>query len=203
MNLYLQVALATGAWCFGHSFFVTHFWRDAVCRRIPGCPSLGRLVYVLAATASALVLFRWLESLPRTVIWSWPGWWQAVRAVGLFEAGLLFWLGARAYDLRFFLGLRQAVDRPAGGSPPPPVFSTAGILAQVRHPWYTGTVLFIVFILPFTDVNLVWRAVLVAYTFIGTELEERKLVLDLGPAYVSYRNRVPRFLPVRGKRLRD
>ena len=32
---------------------------------------------------------------------------------------------------------------------------------------------------PVTDVNLVWRGVFLFYTFIGTEIEERKLVVAL------------------------
>ena len=76
-----------------------------------------------------------------------------------------------------------------------PAFRTEGVLGYIRHPWYTGALLFLVFCLPVTDVNLVWRGVFVAYTVIGTELEERKLLEDLGEPYAAYRRRVPRFFP--------
>ena len=48
---------------------------------------------------------------------------------------------------------------------------------------------------PWTDVNLVWRGIFLAYTLIGTELEERKLLRDIGTPYAEYRSRVPRFFP--------
>lgn len=195
MNLPVQVAAATAAWCFFHSFFITHLWRDTVCRRAPSCAVYNRLVYVLASSASLGALFLWLGTLPATTVWTWSGWWQAVRVLGLLEAGVLFWLGSRAYDGRAFLGLRQIADHTRGGQARPPAFSTAGILGVVRHPWYTGTLLLLVFGLPYTTVNLVWRGVFLIYTLVGTELEERKLIRDLGETYLAYRRRVPRYFP--------
>lgn len=43
--------------------------------------------------------------------------------------------------------------------------------------------------------NAVWRGVFFAYTLIGTELEERKLLRQFGQDYADYRRRVPRFFP--------
>lgn len=195
MNLPVQVAAATAAWCFFHSFFITHLWRDTVCRRVPRCAAYNRLVYVAASSVSLGGLFLWLWSLPAQTVWTWSGWWQGVRVLGLLEAAVLFWLGARAYDGRAFLGLRQIADHAGGGEARPPAFSTAGILGMIRHPWYTGTLLVLVFGLPYTTVNLVWRGVFLIYTLIGTELEERKLIRDLGETYLEYRRRVPRYFP--------
>ena len=120
-----------------------------------------------------------------------------MRWIGLAESGVLFYLGARSYDNRAFLGLRQVTDHLAGLPQREPPFSDGGILGIIRHPWYAAGLLFVVFCLPYTDVNLVWRAVFVAYLLIGTELEERKLLADLGETYAAYRRRVPRFLPWR------
>ena len=76
-----------------------------------------------------------------------------------------------------------------------PPFRSDGILGVIRHPWYTGTILFLVFSLPVTDVNWVWRVVFLLYTIIGTELEERKLLVEIGDQYRDYRRNVPRFFP--------
>ena len=70
---------------------------------------------------------------------------------------------------------------------------------MIRHPWYAGTLLLLAFGLPVTDVNLAWRLVLAGYVLVGTELEERKLLADLGPVYAEYRQRVGRFLPRAGR----
>ena len=195
MNLYLQVALATGAWCLFHSLFITHLWRDTLCRLVPRCAVYNRLVYVVGSTLSLGLWFWWVRGLPETTVWTWDGLWQVIRFLGLLEAAVLFWLGTRAFDGRTFLGLTQITDHAAGRTPRQPAFSTAGILGVIRHPWYTGTLLLLVCGLDFTDINLVWRSVFLVYTLVGTELEERKLLAELGETYARYRRQVPRFFP--------
>ena len=197
----LWTALFTALWCFGHSLLVTHTVRDRVRALFPRYYIFDRIIYVIFSTASLGLLFIWLRTLPVQMLWDWPGWWQWVRWAGLAEAGLLFWLGAYHYNGRSFLGLTQIRDFVAGRAPEPPSFSTDGILAVIRHPWYTGTLVFLAFCLPLTDVNLVWRFVLAIYVLVGTELEERKLLRELGETYAAYRRQVPRFfpLPFRGK----
>ncbi len=195
MNLPIQVALVTAAWCFFHSLFITHFWRDTLCRLVPACAAYNRVVYVLASTLSLAAWYLWLRSLPETLVWAWHGPYQVIRVLGLLEAAVLFWLGSRAYDGRAFLGLRQVADHAAGRTPEAPAFSRRGVLGVIRHPWYTGTLLLLVCGLDYTDLNLVWRGVFLVYTLVGTELEERKLLRELGDTYAQYRRQVPRFFP--------
>jgi protein-S-isoprenylcysteine O-methyltransferase Ste14 len=195
MNLQLQVALATAAWCFFHSLFITHFWRDTICRRLPGCAAYGRLVYVVVSAASLGLWYWWVRGLPATTVWAWDGLWQVIRVIGLLEVAVLFWLGARVYDGKAFLGLRQIAEHAGGQYPTAPTISDRGVLGVIRHPWYTGTLILLVCGLDFTDLNLVWRGVFLVYTLVGTELEERKLLRELGETYAGYRSRVPRFFP--------
>jgi protein-S-isoprenylcysteine O-methyltransferase Ste14 len=193
MHPALQAAALSAAWCVLHSVFVTHRWRRFVDGSLPTLAPWRRLLYVTASTASFGAVALWIRTLPEQVLWTWDGAWAWIRWLGLAEAGLLFVLGARAYDGRAFLGLRQAADHLAGRTPRKAPLRTDGILGAVRHPWYAGTLVLLAFMLPVTDVNLAWRLVLAAYVLVGTELEERKLLADLGPAYAEYRGRVPRF----------
>ena len=190
-----SVAVWTTVWCLGHSWFVSHTWRDLVRRHFPRYHVFSRLVYVIFSLLSLGVLMSWIRILPAVTLFDWPGWWAWVRWLGIFEAVFLFWLGTRSYDNRSFLGVTQAVGYLSGRPTGEPRFRSAGILAVIRHPWYTGTLILIVFCLPFTDVNLVWRAIFLVYTLVGTELEERKLLKDFGAGYAAYRARVPRFFP--------
>jgi protein-S-isoprenylcysteine O-methyltransferase Ste14 len=197
------VGVLTTLWCIFHSFFVSHFWRGQVQRHFPRYHVFSRLVYVVFSTLSLLILMLWIRTLPTATLFTWTGGWAWIRLLGLAEAGFLFWLGIRSYDNRSFLGLTQAVNYLKGVSASEPAFRTGGILAVIRHPWYTGTLILLVFCLPYTDVNLVWRLVFLAYTLIGTQLEERKMLRDLGETYAAYRREVPRFFPLtrtRGRR---
>lgn len=195
MSSPLQAALVTAIWCALHSLFVTHAWRDFVNRNLPSYAPWQRLVYVGTSTATFLLLALWLRTLPENVLWDWPGWWSWVRWLGLAEAALILVLGTRAHDGRAFLGLTQLVDHHRGRAPRETPFRADGILGVIRHPWYTGALLLVVFCLPLTDVNLAWRGVMIVYLLVGTELEERKLLGELGETYADYRRRVPRFFP--------
>lgn len=200
MTAPLQAALATTLWCVLHSLFVTHAWRRFVARNLPSYEPWQRFAYVAVGTVTFLFLALWLRSLPERTLWVWEGWWRWVRGLGLADAGLLFLLGARVHDGNTFLGLRRLADHAAGRPPRAATFRQDGILGIIRHPWYLGTVLLLVFCLPYTDVNLAWRGVMLVYVLVGTELEERKLLRDLGNDYADYRRRVPRFVPLLRRR---
>ena len=193
-NLILT-ALWTTLWCVGHSWFVSHRWRAIVQGLFPRYHVFSRLIYVVFSTLSLMVLMLWIRTLPENILFTWTGGWTWIRWLGLAEAAFLFWLGIRSYDNRSFLGLTQALDYLKGNSATGPSFRESGILAIIRHPWYTGTLILLVFCLPWTDVNLVWRGIFIIYTLIGTELEERKLLRDFGAPYAEYRARVPRYFP--------
>lgn len=194
------VGLWTALWCLWHSLLATHRWRDLVHRLFPRWHVFSRVLYVVGSTLSLAVLLVWLRTLPERTIWSWTGAWALARWLGLAEAAFLFGAGARAYDNRHFLGLAQVRSYALGRAAAEPPFRADGILAVVRHPWYSGTLLLLVFGLPWTDINLVWRGVFIAYTLLGCELEERKLLRDLGSPYADYRRRVGRYWPRRRSR---
>lgn len=198
----LEVGLLAAAWCLLHSFFISLTWRRVLDRLPPRVRVWDRLVFVVCSTASLAALMILVHRHPARLLWDWPPLLVPVRWAGLAVAGLLFWLGARAHDGRAFLGLPQlrAAVGPAPSRHPP--LRAGGILDRIRHPWYAGTLLLLVFMRPFSDVNLVWRCTFFVYTLVGTQWEERKLLKEFGPAYADYRRRVPRYVPRLGPRRR-
>ena len=74
-------------------------------------------------------------------------------------------------------------------------FTTEGILAYVRHPWYSGAILLVWAFAEVTDVSLVSKAILTVYIIAGAMLEEQKLIHEIGEPYVAYRKKVPMFIP--------
>lgn len=195
MQTLMSVALASALWSFLHSLLITHRWQHWQKSKFPALEPFSRLVYVIFNTLTLGFLFLWWRSLPQTVLWDWEGPWQILRWTGILLAFGFFGMGAAAYDNRSFLGIKQVANHLGGISGGEPRFSRRGVLGRVRHPWYSGTLLFFVFCLPVTDVNLVWRGVFLIYTLIGTEIEERKLVVELGQKYMKYKREVGRFFP--------
>lgn len=74
---------------------------------------------------------------------------------------------------------------------------TQGPNAYVRHPLYAGTLLLLwsLFILfPLLN-NLIACTIITVYTFIGIHLEEKKLEIEYGDHYKTYRSKTPMIIP--------
>lgn len=74
---------------------------------------------------------------------------------------------------------------------------TDGMHTYMRHPLYSGTLLFIwglFFIFPLLN-NLISVIIITLYVLIGIEYEERKLIIEFGDAYKNYSLKVPRLIP--------
>ncbi|MGN6249688.1 MAG: methyltransferase family protein [Ginsengibacter sp.] len=78
-----------------------------------------------------------------------------------------------------------------------PELKVNGIHRYVRHPLYSGTILFVTglfFIFPTLN-NLIAVVLLIAYVLVGLIFEERKLIKEFGKAYIQYRSKVPKLIP--------
>ena len=82
------------------------------------------------------------------------------------------------------------------------VLETTGLHRYVRHPLYSGTLLFIwalLIIFPLVS-NLIACLVITVYTCIGIRIEEEKLVMEFGEGYRAYAASVPMLIPSLRKR---
>jgi len=104
-------------------------------------------------------------------------------------AAALFVLAARRYDMKIFLGLA-----PMEGGISSQGLDTGGVLALVRHPWYLAGLL-LVWSRDLTLADVLVNLVICAYLWIGSILEERKLVRVYGEVYRHYQRRVPMLVP--------
>ncbi len=89
---------------------------------------------------------------------------------------------------------------------PTPELKVSGIHKYVRHPLYSGTILFVCglfFVFP-TLSNLIAAVLLVLYILVGIVFEEKKLKREFGKAYVDYMSKVPGLFPFlrRGEMIR-
>jgi protein-S-isoprenylcysteine O-methyltransferase Ste14 len=78
-----------------------------------------------------------------------------------------------------------------------PVLEKGGLHAYMRHPLYSGTLLFIwalFLIFPFMG-NLIACVIITVYTLIGIRMEEKKLVIEFGEEYKSYAHQTPMLIP--------
>ena len=100
----------------------------------------------------------------------------------------------KQYDMGEFLGIRFGEDNE---------FRRKGILNQIRHPLYSGTILIIIamFLYSPTFGTLVTMVVTFLYLAIAIPLEEKKLIDLYGDDYRRYKKEVPSIFPrIRFKR---
>jgi len=190
-----SVALLWIAWCVLHSLLVSPrvvaFFKAAFKEKF----AFYRMGYVLFSLLSLAPLLLYQNSLVQRTFFVWHGPWMFARLFLLSYSIILFAGGLFSYNLKYFTGISQMqaflVKKPG----PVPPFVVKGILRYVRHPWYSGGLVFIWAFGPVTKITLVSKFVLSLYLLIGTFLEERKLLAEIGEPYFCYQQKVPMFIP--------
>lgn len=194
---YVILALLWITWCTLHSALIGLGVTSALRRRLPNAFRYYRIFYNLFAAVSLLPVLVYSYSLRGEMIVAWSSPWRIVP-IGLgVLAGMFFLAGARRYDLRQFIGLRQLEDeKTCSVLTDDCTLDTGGVLSVVRHPWYSGGIL-IVWARPLDTAAIVTNLIFCGYFVVGALLEERKLIVQFGQQYRDYQKRVSMLLPIK------
>ena len=194
---YMNLVLCWLAWCALHSAMISPKVTGALRRRFPGAFRYYRIFYNLIAVLTLIPVLAYSYSLKGEIIIGWSGPWRIVP-IGLGLLALAFFLaGARRYDFRQLIGLRQLQEEntcsvlTADCS-----LDTGGVLSVVRHPWYSGGIL-ILWARPLDMAAITTNLILCGYFIVGAILEERKLIAQFGQQYKDYRKRVSMLFPIK------
>ena len=186
-------------WCILHSLLITQRINRWVREQGGLIQGSYRIIYSLFSFFSLIPLIWYLYSLPQEVIFTWSGWLRIPQGILLLYAGLMCYAGYQVYDMKYLIGIRQWQSYKGNAVLSSLPFRCEGVLAYVRHPWYSSGFPILWAVAPITDVNLPVRIILTLYLIIGTLLEERKLVQESGQLYVRYQQQVPMLIPWRGR----
>lgn len=196
MNPYLILAISWIGWCVVHSALISLCAVNYLQKWMGPAFRYYRLFYNAVALVTFIPIAAYERSLGGSWIFRWEGAAVLGRACLLFVAAVLFVGGARHYDLRRFIGLRQLGEQTRKkGLAGTGHLHTTGILGATRHPWYAGAIA-LVWTRDIDGAVLVTNAIVTAYILVGTILEERKLVAEYGAEYRAYQKRVPMLLPL-------
>ena len=197
MTQYLTLALIWTLWCALHSLMISRPVTGWLSRRHPGPFRYYRLFYNGFALASLVGVLGFAAAARGPAVFSWSGPWRIFQAALFAAAFWFFAAGARRYDLRQFLGLRQALGQNTCAVLTDDCrLDTRGVLGLVRHPWYTGGIL-LVWARNLDAAAVVTNLVITAYFIVGAFLEEGKLRVQFGAAYDAYCRQVSMFLPLK------
>lgn len=198
----LLLALAWSACCALHSAMICETVTRRLRRRLGESFRYYRLVFNLVAGLTFVPLALYSASIAGDPVFRWKGAALASMRYGLLACAVaLFVAGGRHYSMGQFVGLSQLRGASAGGLASGGDIDSTGILALVRHPWYTATML-LLWAQDLDAAGLTVSSVLTAYVVVGTLLEERKLVSEFGDTYRDYQRRVSMFLPFKWLRAR-
>jgi len=182
-------------WCGLHSLLISATVSRWLAERGGAWKALHRLGYVLFSLVTLLPVLWYSHTLPPHLVVEPSSWLRVLQGLLLLYSLVMAIGGLRVYDGRTFVGIRQWQQYRQGQPNDPPSFCRTGILAYVRHPWYSGGLALLWGLPGLTDVSLVTRIILSLYLVVGTLLEERKLKSTFGQPYQDYCRTVPMLLP--------
>ena len=113
----------------------------------------------------------------------------------LVVVGILLLIAALLqYNLREFTGLQQLKNK---STTTINELKTSGLNSYVRHPLYFATLCLLwgYFLYHPTYLILVTAIISTIYIYVGTKLEEQKLIEDFGEAYKIYQKKVKMLVP--------
>jgi len=133
------------------------------------------------------------------VLFRWTGYMIFFKFCLLTIVLILFIAGGLKHDLLQFFGIRQIKSGKLHSTlSESGDIDTSGILSLTRHPWYLAAIIFIWISYQEMYVStLIVNILLTGYLVIGTVLEEKKLIIELGDSYRDYQRKVSMFFPTK------
>lgn len=154
-----------------------------------------RLFFNFVGVITLLPILYLVVWLPNQPLYSIPVFWRLFMLAGQVVAIFILAAALNKTDALDFAGLRQL-----GGKAEAPPLIVDGVYRWMRHPLYTGSMLFL-WLIPVVSVNFfVLNIAITLYFIIGAIFEERKLTRYFGKVYLEYKVRTPMFLPWPRKR---
>ncbi len=174
-----------------HSVLAAGVIKRIAINKMKGSYKYYRFMYSVLATVILVLVIDVHVSTPSVFIWQ-PPLIQEILSVALIISGLAIMI---ACTRKYFMDL-SGIDAILGKIRPL-VLQTGGMHKYVRHPLYSGTLLFVWAIFLYAPYwhNLISCVCITLYTLVGMYFEEKKLVVEYGDAYITYQKTVPGLVP--------
>ena len=189
---------------FIHSFLASNKAKQILIEKYGSLIAFYRFLYVLSAL---LLFYLFYQSFPkpRLMIYDLPKPFDLIVLVPQFLslAGIIWAL--KYFSIKEFLGIDQMfrwfnkeyniteVDERL-------TLRIEGPYKFCRHPLYLFSILFLCFRPEMDLFYLTALICIIAYFYIGSIFEEKKLIGRFGNIYIDYQKSVPRIFPVKSKR---
>jgi methanethiol S-methyltransferase len=184
------------AYCALHSYLISTRFTNLMTRVLRNYYSFYRLFFNLVSLVLLIPLIKYTgQADTRTIItYTYP--FSIVRyALIAGSLTVFFYAFFFNYDSVSFFGVRQILNfRKTRNRDASTEIRKNGLLGILRHPMYSALIVYL-WCQTFRVMDIVVNAVLTVYIIIGAKLEEAKLVLEFGDAYIQYQQEVPMLIP--------
>jgi methanethiol S-methyltransferase len=196
MEYVLIVSLWIG-YCALHSYLISIGFTNLMTRLLKNYYAFYRIFYVLISMILLIPLINLTAHSDMKIIITYDYPWSIVRYILISGALLMFfWTFFFNYDSLSFFGIRQILNfGKTKGNTSSDEMRKNGLLGIMRHPMYFALIIYL-WCQTFRIMDIVINIVLTIYVIIGTRLEEKKLVLEFGDAYIKYQQEVPMLIPL-------
>lgn len=198
---YLIIAILWTGYCALHSYLISVGVTNALAKLLKKYYSFYRLFYNLISLVLIIPLLKYTDHLDSTIIINYGLPLTIVRYILITASILIFlWAFFIDYDSLSFFGIRQIINQNKTKSTESSEgLKKKGLLGFVRHPMYFALIIYL-WCQTFTLAGIVVNIVLTVYIFVGTWLEEEKLVMEFGETYKKYQKEVPMIIPFTKRR---
>lgn len=183
--------LAWIGYCFVHSFLANSNVKEYFSRLMGTAFKYYRISYSLFA-ALTLILLLYFQF--------------TISSYFLFESGILKILSIIIFVIPGLLLMAVCIKKyfyelsgvqALNNEPLQITLQVNGLHKYVRHPLYSGTLLFAwgLFLIFPSLANLIACFIMLVYVLIGIRLEEQQLRKDFGEKYINYSKKVPMLIP--------
>jgi methanethiol S-methyltransferase len=202
MKYLLVVFLWTGYVAL-HSYLISTRFTNLMMRLLKDYYAFYRLFYIIISFVLLIPLINYSGQMDDKVIITYESPFSIIRYILTGFALLMFFYAFFFnYDSLSFFGIRQIMHfRKEEKINPSEAIKKNGLLGIMRHPMYLALLIYI-WCQTFRMMDIYVNAVLTVYVIIGTILEEKKLVLEFGDAYIKYQEEVPMLIPFTKKKLK-
>ena len=194
--LIIFLLFAVYAWI--HTLLASHRFKESIKKNFGNLIAFYRLGYNLFAVASLFLIYE-LSPKPHIVIYDLPKPYDILILIPQFIALIgIFW------SFKFicaweFLGISQIErfiqNKYSSNLDEELTFTIGGPYKYSRHPIYFFSIVFLLFRPTMDLFHLTFFILIVAYFYIGSYHEERKLVKNFGELYTNYQKSVPQIFP--------
>jgi protein-S-isoprenylcysteine O-methyltransferase Ste14 len=183
------------AYCLLHSFLISTVLTDFLTRLLKDYYSFYRIFFVFISVALLIPLIKYTDQLDSNIIITYSPSLNIIHNMFILSSVSIFlWAFFIDYDSLSFFGIRQILNRKKKKINTSNDLKRNGLLGVVRHPMYFALIIYL-WCQTFTAIDIIVNIMLTIYIIIGTMLEEKKLVLEFGDAYVKYQQEVPMLIP--------